>query len=286
MYDEQVVRLRSSWDLLVGGSPSVSSHLHALVPELHDRIVTIPHGVQVPTDLDREPGDTAAEPGLLVMGWGREAAGVTAEVMAALRSRGVGYRLTLLDPAADVPVPSDAGVTRLPNRGEWAALCRTHHAILAFDWHHDRRRQMIEAMGHGVVPMVWGETQSDAPFRAGATGYTLQGDTAALIDLLEQLHDPEHWSLAARRCRDDVVGRHYSIDQMVDAFIDRFGWVREQPPRRSDTGTVLPAPEVVGAHRIFGAAFEVETEWGRFPDEESVTELGRAWPCPTAPESA
>jgi 4-hydroxybenzoate polyprenyltransferase len=284
MYDEQVQRLRDTWDLLVGGSPVVSSHLHHLVPELHDRIATIPHGAQVPTEPEREVDVDAQVAGLLILGWGPEARDVASQAIAALPDGGAAYHITLLDPAEDTPVPGGARVVRIPNRAEWASLCRTHHVLLTFDWHADRRRQVVEAMGHGMIPIVWGDDPGDAPFRDGTSGHAVRNAAGTLATLLARLCDPAQRRSASERARTEVVGRHYSIDQMVDAFIDRMAWVHQRRRSRASQPKVSPPPAMVGEHRIFAAPFPVTTEWGPFPDEESVAELGRPWPMADSAE--
>jgi hypothetical protein len=251
---------------------------------LHDRIATIPHGVNVPTELDREGNAGAGRPGLLVMGWIAEARDVVTRLLPMHLDDGAPVKVTVIDPPDDASIPPGARVVRIPNRAEWGSLCRTHHVLLTFDWHGDRRRQVIEAMGHGLVPIVWGDDPSDAPFRDGASGHALRGDPEALITVLAHLRRDGHWHAAAERARLEVVGRHYSIDQMVDTFIDRLVWVRECQRRRPSRPRVSPPPEMVGEHRIFGAPLTVVTEWGPFPDDESVRELGRPWPLPDPTE--
>lgn len=293
LYEEQVTRLRHRWDLLVAGSADVGAWLHRLVPEMEHRIVTIPHGVVVPTELSRDDDRRDALPRLLVTGTSTEhSARALEEMLATAEASGRPWRLTVVDPddtLASLCRLRAVSASRAPNRGEWGELYRAHHAILALDWSAERRRHLVEAMGHGVVPVVWGSLPPDAPFRAGVSGRSLlDGDPAAMSEFAAMLTDARRWEEKSMRARTEVVGVHYTLDQMVDAYIDRIAWAMAHPRAReaASCAQLAPPPALVGDIRIFGDEFTVSTAWGSFPDQWSADEFARAWGARRAAEGA
>lgn len=281
LYDEQVQRLATSWDLLVGGTPEVSAHLHAIAPELDGRIVTIPHGVSLASEQAGKEPLRDRMPRLLVIGDPQPGAAVALQRMVAdAEHRGLPWRLTVVDPAdemASLCQMRAVSVTRMPNRQEWSRLYHTHHAVIALDWNDDRRRHLVEAMGHGIVPVTWDIAPPDAPFRPGHSGLGLGGggplERSALAALLDDATRVQEMSA---RAREAVVGRHYSADQMVDAFVDRIAWALGQPRRPRD-GRLAPPPAEVAGERIWGMELSATTAWGSFPDTWSAETFARIW---------
>lgn len=282
--EEQVLRLRGRWDLLVGGSPEVSARLARLVPELASRIATIPHGLGIPADPPSDRGPADASPRVLVTGTASDIVVDTLrDLLVRAKDAGTPWEVTLLDPAGPLTSLTElAGVTSMEhlNRLEWIASCRHGHAFLALDWNDDRARQVVEAMGHGVIPITWDAVPSGAPFRAGSSGRSLErGDDGALQEVVALLGDPVERAAVAAAAHADVVGHHYTVDQMVAAFIDRVSWSRRSPRRRetSLSRKVTPPPAQVGEHRIWSDDCRYVSEWGTFPDEWSANEFDRAW---------
>jgi hypothetical protein len=281
LYDEQVTRLAAHWDLLVGGSPEVSEHLHALAPELDGRIVTIPHGVSLASEQGGTEPLRDRMPRLLVIGDPQPGAAVALQrLVADAEHRGRPWRLTVVDPADELATLCQmraVSVARIPNRQEWGTLYRTHHAVIALDWNADRRRHLVEAMGHGIVPVTWGLAPDDAPFRPGHSGLALGGggsvERTALVALLE---DGARVEQVSSRAREAVVGRHYSREQMADAFIDRMAWALARP-RPARDGRLAPPPMEVAGQRIWGMEFAFLTDWGPFPDAWSAETFARIW---------
>lgn len=288
---EQFRRLVDATDLVVGGSPGVTSTLRRADARIGDRLVTIPHGSLFAPDAPAQAAREALPFSLLMLADGGPAAVHAVHAFAdALARRTPAGRLTVLDP--DEPTTAvarscGADVLRHLNRQEWAATCLTHHGVIVADWSPGAMRLVVEAMGHGMVPISWGAPPSGVPFVAGRSGITIDPGSADAADgALQALSQPGRWQSLSDSARGGVIGRHYDNETMTLAFLDRLAWTtrraRSRRRRVQRTGRFTPPPAVVGPHRIFWTEFTVVTEDGTFPDTASAERLRTAVAVGTA----
>jgi len=198
---------------------------------------------------------------------------------AALAHGRLELRVNVVDPPDSMKSALEACGARLiirPNRLEWLAACEESEVVLATGGGIDVRRQAIEAIGHGCVPILLGEAGADElRVRDGETGVIVAaGDWAAAAERVKRLAaDPEARTATAARAHDAVRNLEYRSDQMIDAYLDVFGGVIADIQMRTFQrlpGPILPPPAEVAGESLFPVALDHTTTDGAFPTGEDA----------------
>ncbi len=280
MQREQFTRLAGSCDLVVGGSPQVTASLRGIDATLGSRLVTIPHGVLHAPGVPNLAERVKTARAIIVLASQEPAAEqMVRTLLAALVRLSPPGRLTVLDPddtTAAIAAAEGATIVRHPNRQAWEAICASHHALVVGTWRPEAERAVVEAMGHGVVPITWGPPPASAPIRDGISGLLVTEPVSpdAVASALARIAGSRDWRALATAAHAAVGRRHYDLDDMTLAFVDRLAWA-VGPERSGDgrpvrSGRFTPPPAVVGPDRIFWTEFTVVTDLGSFPDTASA----------------
>lgn len=268
---EQVSRLGTSWNAIVGNSRDVSRHLRRALPELHDRVVTIPHGVDV---LAPSATMVAARPAWRLIAFGHKLDEPLQAFLHAVTTSEPTARVTVIDP----PDAMAGGCAALgwqvvvaPNRQEWLALCDASAIVVSRASSGETRRLIVEAMGRSCIPCVTRQGAGDLPLIDGETGIIVETDwrdAAARIAALAA--DPEALTGLAARARAMAWDVTYRNDEMSQAFLDLLA--RTRAAAASGTfqrvrGPLRPPPAAVGTASLFPVDLPYATNRGPFASE-------------------
>jgi hypothetical protein len=182
-----------------------------------------------------------------------------------------------------------AHVVRGLNREQWLGLCGEADIVVAVDSTHEIRRRLLEAMGHGCVPVVTGsQTGQDVLIQDGINGVVAtDGASAATVARVRAFAaDDDTWLLMRIRAHTSARAADYRADQMIEAYLDLFARVVAEADaggfRRPADGTLLPPPAQVLGADIFPVTLDYPTIFGRFPSVDDARrfaeESGRAIP--------
>ena len=261
---EQLCRIGSACDAIVGVSEAISGHLRALAPAVASRVETIPYGSPSIASMAHEAAasrDVRVQPttpntclriiyaGRLVIRQKRVLDLVA--IARTLDARGVPFEMIIVGDGDDRSVMERAARDLIPRRRLWFTGGQpnsTVHALLqdsdvfllpsAFE---GLSVGMLEAMSRGVVPVV-SQIRSGVPdvIAPGVNGLVAPvGDIAAFADRLEWLwkHPAERGRLAAAAMATADSG--YRCQHMVDRYIDLFRRIIAAPIARP-TGPIAP----------------------------------------------
>ena len=159
-YTEHAARLGHYWNGVVALDRSVELHLRKRLPDLAERLVTLPHGFDVPAAPAPKSIDSEGRLTVLLVSALRddaaEASWISALVLA-LSPSGVRFQLVALDPPSsllDLFMATGARIVRRANRQEWLELCRSAHFVAVHSVRGDGKRIAVEAMGQGGIVVL------------------------------------------------------------------------------------------------------------------------------------
>jgi glycosyltransferase involved in cell wall biosynthesis len=270
---DHLARLGHAWNAIVTTSRAASDSIRATLPQLTDRVLTVPGGVNVPADPVRKVWD-GQRPMLLAPFGGTNA---LADAATALSASG-DLAVVAVDPPEDVRGPLEATGARVvsfPNRSEWFALCEACHFVLD-DGQLTPEAQVFEAMGRGCIPVVCDSTSSEDASRRGREAglFVRPGDWDVAIQHIAAVGaDDERRSALADRAHYLAWRASFRSDEMVEAFLDVFDRVLAAADVGSfqrPAGMIAPPPAVVGGVSIFtppAGPLHIVEGVGAFPTE-------------------
>ena len=259
---EHISRIGHACEAIVGVSSVISNHIRNLVTEWADRIHTIPYGIQPPRAIQTEsaqPRDQVnqAPAPLRILYSGRLVCRQKrvldlVSIARKLESRDVPFELAIV---GDGELRSQLEHSALdlirnrivwftgsqPSSGVFELLDRSDVFLLpsAFE---GLSLSLLEAMSRGVVPVVT-SIRSGVPdlIRPGVNGLIAPvGDCTALADCLEWLwRNPTERDRLSREAA-STIQHHYHLDQMIEAYVNLFQSVLNNPLPRP-IGAVVPA---------------------------------------------
>ena len=278
LYAEHASRLGDYWNAVVATTRPVARHVRQALPQLSDRVSTIPHGVCVPTALGDRPWGNAG--GTLIIPPESYGGSVMAFIRVIARSDRHWSLIAVDPPEADRQWLAAAGVRLVigPGRLEWLALCASSRFVVSAGSDPAVRPPVVEAMGHGCVPITVGSESPNtgAGRRLGDTGITIPDgrwhDADRLLQELAQ--DGDRWNLMAAAAHRAVRETAFRSDQMIAAYLELFQHViadAESGLFARGRGVVLPPPALVNGTSIFPVPLTHSTEAGNFPTPEDET---------------
>jgi hypothetical protein len=274
------------WNAVVATSRPTARHVRKTLPQLSDRVSTIPHGVRVPAALSERAWGNAG--GTLLIPPETYGGSVLSFIRAIVQSSSHWSVVAVDPPEADREWLAAAGVRLVirPGRLAWLELCASSHFVVSAGSDPALRPPVIEAMGHGCVPIAVGAGLPDgtASRQVRATGITvLEGpwhDAVRMLEDVAQDADKRNRMGAAAHRMARETG--FRSEQMIAAYLDLFQRVIADASsglfaRRR--GAVLPPPAFIEGISIFPVPLTHSTDAGNFPtpdDEASYrAELGR-----------
>jgi glycosyltransferase involved in cell wall biosynthesis len=278
LYAEHASRLGDYWNAVVATSRPTARHVRMALPQLSDRVSTIPHGVRVPTALSERAWGNAV--GRLLIPPDACDGSVLSFIRAIVQSSSRWSLIAVDPPEADREWLAAAGVRLVirPGRLVWLELCASSHFVLSAESDPAVRPPVIEAMGHGCVPITVG---SESPNTAASrhlrdTGITiLDGqwhDADRLLQELAQDADKRNrMAAAAHRMARETA---FCSEQMIAAYLELFQHVIADANSgifARCRGVVLPPPALVGGTSIFPVPLTHSTDAGNFPTPEDET---------------
>lgn len=292
-YMEQAERIGDVWNAAVAGSRDVARHALRSLPGLRGRLTSISYGFDVPSGVARErhaPSETIT---VVVIGRSEQAsedAGQWRRFVEACVGN-PGWQIVVIDSVdPDVegcggPAAASVRVLAHPNRQEWIALCDTSEFVVAFESSHDTTRRLIEAMGHGCVPVLVGTESSDnVPVLDHENGMVVPAGVLedAVSRMRALVDEPETRAAMSERAHAAAYGRGGRMDQMVETYLQLFAHVRieaETGRFLRPVGRLRPPPAKIDGVGIFPVTLEYVTDFGTFPSREDargfVRESGR-----------
>jgi glycosyltransferase involved in cell wall biosynthesis len=289
LHYDHVRRLGRYWNVIVAVSKAVAERTAQLCPEIADRIVTIPIGVSVPAECPRR----AASDGALRMIYHgilkqhqKRVLDLPRIVQNAL-DLGVPVVLDIAGAGPDEDALRSAcaelvarGAIRflgVTSPADTAALLQQHDVYLLASEFEGMPNALIEAMGHGCVPIVSRMT-SGIPelIRDGENGFLVPiGDYAAFAARLQLLRgDPDRCRRMSRAAHATVKLGGFRVEDMVDAyqrvFADAWNKVRSGAFVRP-RGTLSPPPTAVAGISVFPVELpHLEPDVGAFASIEDA----------------
>jgi glycosyltransferase involved in cell wall biosynthesis len=272
-YFEHAARLGRYWNRIVATSHRVAGRFRAEIPDLADRLIAIPHGFCIPVDWRSPPPADRLAVAVLDVGDDDHARAV-ANLLSSLAQRRP-VQVTLVDPgpasmAALRGTPAE--ILMRPNRREWLDVCESSHLIVVRTPVAPSNRLVVEAMGHGCIPIVIGDTGSAGIVQDGRDaliggGSNLVGRLRdSIAHVAEDSRGRERLAGAARATA--VANAGYRADQMIHASIellrDALAEVAVGASLRF-RGRIAPPPAEVAGTSIFPVALRHSTADGRFP---------------------
>ena len=261
---EQLCRIGSACDALVGVSEAVSAHLRSLAPEYAARIETIPYGIppQAAPDLNTSVSlDARVRPAppsgrLRILYAGRlvirqKRALDLVAIARELDARAVPFEMVIVGDGEDRSAMERAAIDLIPRRrilftgaqpnSMVHTLLQESDVFLLPSEFEGLSVAMLEAMSRGVVPVV-SQIRSGVPdlIVQGVNGLVAPvGDIAAFAARLEWLwnHPAERDRLAAAARA--TIDSGYRLTHMVERYIDLFRRIVAAPIARP-TGPIAP----------------------------------------------
>jgi len=276
-YLEQAERLGTYWNGLVATSRPLAREMRKSLPQLRDRMACIPHGYVVPAVLPAK-ADAAPEGICVLLCSSGEAASEETRWMenlaATLVRRDSGINVVCVDPPPAqlaALAGSAARILTRPNRQQWLQHCRHAHFFVARALQGDDRRLLVEAMGHGCIPVLAASAATDRRLMVdGETGLLVpDGEWARAADSIHGLaRDPVRRERIAANAHRAARQAGYRHDEMIAAYLDLFRRLlagRTITPCRPQKGPILPPPAEIDGTSILPVELRHCTRFGRFP---------------------
>ena len=269
LHYDHVARLGRYWNAIVAVSGTIAESTAQRFPELADRISTIPIGVRIPRRLARRTR-TAGEP-LRIIYHGalkqhQKRVLELPHVITALERLGVPATLTIAGGGADEQrLRSEAQALVERGRIHFAgavphdampALLQQHDAYVLMSDFEGMPNALLEAMGHGLVPVVARTASGSSEIvRDGENGLVARiGDVDAFAAHLATLYRDSERRDAMARASFASVQDSYRVEDMVHAYHDLFSRVLEESRRggfNRPRGPMVPPPVTLGGETIF-----------------------------------
>lgn len=275
LYAEHALRLGAFWNAVVATTRPTARHVRQALPQASDRVSTIPHGVRVPTALGEKSWGDAG--GTVLIPPETCGGSVMAFIRAIVQS-GNRWSLIAVDPPeADREWLAAAGVRLVirPGRLAWLELCASSHFVVSAGSDPAVRPPVVEAMGHGCVPITVGSESPNtaAGRRSRDTGLTIpEGQWHDADRLLQDLaQDADNRTLMAAAAHRVARETAFRSDQMIAAYLELFEHVIADANSgifARCRGVVLPPPAVVGGTSVFPVPLTHSTDAGTFPTPE------------------
>jgi len=281
-YTEHAQRLGHCWNAVVALDRSVELHVRKRLPHLDDRLLTIPHGFNAPVELTPRPVDPEGLSTVLVVtaGLESEALLVWIKTLARQLSRaGSGFRVVLLDPPQslrDSLAETGARVVLHASRQDWSELCRNSRFVVANTLLGDGKRLVVEAMGHGCIPVLPEAGLGDEYLvRDRDSGVVVPDDRAetAVARMIELVPNAALLGEMAARAHAAARRAGFCMDAMVEAYLEL---IRREMAKvavgefRRRRGPILPPPASVDGASIFPVELRHRTGFGRFQSPEDA----------------
>jgi glycosyltransferase involved in cell wall biosynthesis len=278
LYIEHASRLGDYWNAVVATSRPAARHFRQALPQLSDRVCTIPHGVCVPTALSEKAWGEAG--GTLLIPPGSYGGSVLSFIRAIVQSSSRRSLVAVDPPEADREWLAAAGVRLVirPGRMAWLELCASSHVVVSAASDRAVRPPLIEAMGHGCVPITVGSESPNtaASRRLRDTGITVpDGQWHDADRLLQEFaQDGDRRNLMASAAHRVARETAFRSDQMIAAYLELFKRVIADADsgvfaRRQ--GGVLPPPALVDGISVFPVPLTHSTDAGTFPTSDDET---------------
>jgi len=313
LHYDHVRRLGPYWNVVVAVSKAVAARTADACPDIRDRIVTIPNGVPLPAT--RPPRAVRGRALRLVYHGALKQMQKRVldlpKIVEAAVAAGVPVELTIAGAGADEVALRAAAAPLVDQKLVHFAGVMTTDAVAALLDRHDvyvlasefegLPNALIEAMGHGCVPVVT-RAESGVPelIADGDNGFLLDvGDVAGFAERFRLLWiDAERLNRMSMRAFETVRRGGYAVEDMVAAYRQTFAsaWEAVEAGRfvRPHGPLVPPPPAVDGIglfavplsyqHRVLGA-FPSKDDAEDYEDQVQAIVREPATPSVAAPTS-
>ncbi len=287
LHYDHVTRLGRYWNAIVTVSHTIAERTAKLLPELADRIVTIPIGVSIPSEMPVRESIEGAPLRLIYHGALKRHQKRILDlprIMQALTERGVAAKLTVAGSGPDEQQLRDASED-LVERGvidfvgvvphhDIEALLAQHDVYLLTSEFEGMPNALIEAMGSGLVPVVTRTASGSSELvRDGENGYLIPvGDIAAFAERLVALHADRGRLRELGKAAFEAVRGSYRVKEMVDDYRGVFERVLREAANGDfirPRGELSHPPASVAGVSLFPVALNFAVPGiGRFPGED------------------
>lgn len=261
---ESLCRIGHACDAIVGVSNAITEHLRAIAPEFSAKLHTVPYGIPLPLepweDIRAAQGTRRPEDPLRVIFTGRlvqsqKRASDLVSIARSLDQRGVPFELVIVgdgeirgsmeQAATDLIAAGKLSFKGTLSNPEVVRLLSSCDAYLLPSAFEGLSVGMLEAMSRGVLPVV-SDIRSGVPdaIVPGQNGLIAPvGDVELFADRLEWLwrNPDERLKMSAAAAR--TAADHFSLERMIEDYIEIFSLLVAEPSRRS-FGPIIPPPEI------------------------------------------
>lgn len=223
-------RLYARWvDAMVGVSPQIAAHLRTLPEFAGTRVEGIPYGIQFEAARPREPRPEGTPLRVLYLGRLIEEQKRISRIVTLIHDLAQGPERVTFTLAGSGPQEAEvraalAGcettrLTGLVRNDEVQALLRAHDVLILLSDYEGLPLSLLEAMGHGVVPVV-SDLPSGMAEAVGTAGILIPvGETGQAAAALRSLaRDPARLAGLSAAAQDRARNR-YSADRMVQEYL-------------------------------------------------------------------
>lgn len=284
LHYDHVLRLGTYWNAIVCVSRTLAERTKALLPHLADRIHTIPIGVSLPASEPVRPRETGHPLRVIYHGSlkvHQKRILDLPRIMQVLAAQGIPVVLTIAGGGPDEEQLRqqseslmDSGHIRLLGvvpHDEIPGLLDEHDVYLLASEFEGMPNALIEAMGHGLVPVVTQIPSGPTELvQHGENGFLVPvGDVAGFAERLAELQaDPDRRAQLAARAFASVRGS-YSVQEMVADYNRLFRAVLDDVSgggfRRPFGELANPPAEVAGVSLFPVALLHHAPGVGAFP---------------------
>lgn len=257
---EHLCRIGPACDAIVGVSRAITDHLRALAPDFALRLETIPYGIPLLQPATSSGMGRASSPGapLRIIYTGRlvrrqKRALDLVSIARALDFRGIPFEMVIVGDGDLRSAMEREGHDLVRTRRLWFTgtqpnagvmeLLATADAFLLPSAFEGLSVGMLEAMAHGVVPVV-SDIRSGVPdvIVPGENGLVAPvGDIGKFTDHLERLYrNPEERARMATAAA-ATVAANYGVDAMIDRYVALFRRIVAEPFARPPGPVAPPA---------------------------------------------
>jgi glycosyltransferase involved in cell wall biosynthesis len=279
LYTENAARLGEYWNAIVASNQEIARHVRRDLPALEDRLTTIPNGVDVPVAQVAPRPDPGGRLVVVVLAGGSDADSAQIVTLVRALEKRPAFRVVVINPTPSQETalagPRVEMMAR-PNRLQWTECCSSGDFIIACSMTTESRDMIVEAMGHGCIPVWVASMPPDRGLlRDGDTGIVAPDAPAAAAIQLERIAaDPvarARLSAAAHGAARSVAG--WRTEQMIEAYLELFHRLRVDVAAgvsRRTRGPLKPPPAQVGSYSVFSPALTFQAREGAFPTEQEA----------------